>query len=226
MAEESRTMKFSSESASFYGWKYSHYFAIVEESDKTLQARCTLCPAAKKPSFTAHNTTSNLNKHLEAVHKTTKLEAKDHGGESRKQKRESDDVGEPSQQKKQRVILNRSLPSPTTVCNLVSEYVVEDVLSLFTVESPAFRKLIGGISSAQVPDQKSFTQHLDKAYEEMERKSRKLWKTLIQHPLQQMCGLHTTIVISGWPCIGLIQLASVIAKLQFVTPGLLADIYV
>ena len=38
------------------------------------------------------------------------------------------------------------------------------------MESSAFRKLIGGISSAQVPDRKSFTQHLDKAYDEMERK--------------------------------------------------------
>jgi len=170
MAEESRTTELSSGSASFYGWKYSHYFAVVEESEKTLRARCTLCPATKKPLSTAHNTTSNLKKHLESVHKTITLEAKDHGDESRKRKRESDDVGEPSQQKKQRLLLNRSLPSPTTVRRLISEYVVEDVLPLSTVESPAFRKLISGISSAQVPDRKSFTQHLDKAYDEMERK--------------------------------------------------------
>ena len=115
-------------------------------------------------------TTSNLKKHFETVHKTTKLEAKDHGDESRKRKRESDDVGEPSQQKKQRVLLNRSLPSPTIIRRLISEFVVEDVLPLSTVESPAFRKLISGISSAQVPDRQSFTQHLDKAYDEMERK--------------------------------------------------------
>ena len=89
-----------------YGWKYSHYFAVVEESGKTLQAHCTLCPAAKKPLFAAHNTTSNSKKHLETVHKTTKLEAKDHGDESRKWKRESYNVG---QQKKQRMILNRSI---------------------------------------------------------------------------------------------------------------------
>ena len=38
------------------------------------------------------------------------------------------------------------------------------------MESVAFRKLIGGISSAQVPDRKTFTQHLDKAYDEMEKK--------------------------------------------------------
>ena len=64
------------------------------------------------------------------------------------------------------------------------------------MESPSFRKLIGGISSAQVvPDRKSFTQHLDKAYDEMEKEVKEAWKILIQHPLQQMCGLHTTAVI-------------------------------
>ena len=50
------------------------------------------------------------------------------------------------------------------------EYVIEDVLPLSTVESPAFRKLIGGMTSAQVPDRKSFTLHLDKAFDEMEKK--------------------------------------------------------
>ena len=98
MVGESRTAELSSGSASFYGWKYSHYFAVVEESDKTLRARCTLCPVNKKPLSTAHNTTSNLKKHLETVHKTTKLEAKDHGDESRKRKRESDDVAKPAEE--------------------------------------------------------------------------------------------------------------------------------
>ena len=105
---------------------------------------------------------------METVHKTTKLAEKDHGDESRKWRRGSEYVGEPSQQKKQRMLLNRSILSPTTVHRLISEYIVEDVLPLSTVESPSFTKLIVGISSAQVvPDRKSFTQHLDKAYDEM-----------------------------------------------------------
>jgi len=56
-----------------------------------------------------------------------------------------------------------------SVC-LISEYVVEDVLPLSTVESPAFRKLVGGMSSAQILGRKSFTQYLDKVYNEMEKK--------------------------------------------------------
>ena len=90
----------TSGSATFYGWKYSHYFVVVEDSDKNLRARCTLCPPSKKPLSTAHNTTSNLKKHLETVHKTTTLVEKDQGqgDNSRKQSRGSGDSGEPSQQ--------------------------------------------------------------------------------------------------------------------------------
>ena len=76
MAEEtvSRSMEFcSSGNATIYGWKYRHYFVVVEERDKTLRAKCTLCPAHKKPLSTVCSTTSNLKKHLETVHKTTSL---------------------------------------------------------------------------------------------------------------------------------------------------------
>ena len=48
----------------FYGWKYSHYFVVVEENEKNLQARCTLCALSKTPLSTARNTTSNLKKTL------------------------------------------------------------------------------------------------------------------------------------------------------------------
>lgn len=35
---------------------------------------------------------------------------------------------------------------------------------LSTVESPAFRKLMNSVCAIQLPDSKSFTQHLDKVY--------------------------------------------------------------
>ena len=44
------------------------------------------------------------------------------------------------------------------------------MLPLSTVESQAYRRLISGISYAQVPDRKSITLHLDKVFEDMERK--------------------------------------------------------
>ena len=42
---------------------------------------------------------------------------------------------------------------------------------LWTLET-AFRVLIGGISSAQVPDGKSFTLHLDKVFEGIEQRGK------------------------------------------------------
>ena len=165
-------MELTSGSATFYGWRYSHYFVVVEDSDKNLQARCTLCPPSKKPLSTAHNTTSNLKKHLETVHITTTLVENDQGqgDNSRKWRRGSDDYGEPSQQKWQCMLFNEGKVSPEMARSLIADYVVENVLPLSTVESPAFRRLVSGIPSVQVSDRKSFTQHLDKVYEEMEKK--------------------------------------------------------
>ena len=48
--------------ATFYKWKYRQYFVIVEEGDKNLKARCTLCSTSAKPLSCARNTTSNLKK--------------------------------------------------------------------------------------------------------------------------------------------------------------------
>ena len=33
--------------ATFYKWKYRQYFVIVEEGDKNLKARCTLCSTSR-----------------------------------------------------------------------------------------------------------------------------------------------------------------------------------
>ena len=81
-----------------------------------------------------------------------------------------DDTAGPNQPKRQCTFLSKSTVSPTRLKTLISEYIIEDMLPLSTVESQAFRRLISGISYAQVPDRKSITLHLDKAFEDMERK--------------------------------------------------------
>ena len=48
---------------------------------------------------------------------------------------------------------------------LLAEYVIEDMLPLSTVESHAFRKLLNSLCSTQIPDRKSFTDHLDHQYD-------------------------------------------------------------
>ncbi|KAK1884417.1 Transposable element Hobo transposase [Dissostichus eleginoides] len=68
---------------------------------------------------------------------------------------------------------------PREVKRLVAEYVVEDMQSLSTVESPAFRKLVSKIpvnttNDKQVlPDRKTFAKELDKAYAIIEKELRK-----------------------------------------------------
>ena len=55
--------------ATFYGWKYSHYFEVVEEADKNIRAHCKLCAPSQKTLASAPNTTSNFKKQLDTIHK-------------------------------------------------------------------------------------------------------------------------------------------------------------
>ena len=58
----------------------------------------------------------------------------------------------------------------------MSEYIVEDMLPLSTADSPAFRKLIGGVYSTQIPGRKALTLHLDKVFVSMEPKLKEILK--------------------------------------------------
>ena len=174
MAEDS-SGNTQSTSATFHGWRFKHYFKIVEEGDKNIQVRCTLCPGNKTLS-SARNTTSNFKTHLDRVHKTLKLVAKESPqanlrGPKRKKVSDEQQSAEGSQSKKQCTLSNNNIPL-TRLRNLLSQYVIEDMQPLSTVESPAFRKLIGGLCCTQVPDRKSFTLYLDKVYDEMVQRVR------------------------------------------------------
>ena len=96
------------------------------------------------------------------MHKSTKLVAKEPKrstpeSENGKRWMDCDDTDKPNQPKRQRTLVSKSTVSPTRLRTLISEYIIEDMLPLSTVESQAFRRLTGGISSAQVPDRKSPT---------------------------------------------------------------------
>ena len=158
--------------ATFYGWKYRHYFIVVEEGESNLRAWCTLCAPSKKPLSSARNTTSNFKKHLDTVHKTTALveieselrpdtaDTEDNGCAAKRGRNEDAEIVG-SKAKRQCMFVSKGPVS-----------VIEDMLPLSTVESPAFRKLVNGISLAQVslPDRKSFTVHLDKAFDAMNQR--------------------------------------------------------
>ena len=89
-------------------------------------------------------------KHLDTIYKTMKLIEKDSG--SQKCLRNADSGGDSSdgtgtpQTKQQCTIIGKSSMSATKLLSLISEYVVES-----TADSPAFKKLIGGVHAIQVP---------------------------------------------------------------------------
>ena len=59
--------------------------------------------------------------------------------------------------------------NPSKLQGLVAEYIIEDMLPISTIESPAFSKLVCGVSSnnGQLPSRKSITTFLDKTYDSM-----------------------------------------------------------
>ena len=70
--------------------------------------------------------------------------------------------------------------SSVEVRKLVTEYLIDDMLPLTTVESPAFKKLIDAFSPrpVQLPDRKTLCSHSEQAYESMMNKIKKIWKKL------------------------------------------------
>ena len=172
--------------ATFYQWKYSHYFVVVEEGVKNMQASCTLCAASRKPLSSARNTTSNFKKHLETVHKTVALVPIAPEGRTSKCKSSVDGEELQSQPKKQSTLITKASISPAKMKNLVAEYIINDMLPLSTVESPGFKKLIAEMtsSSAEVPNRKALAIHLHKAYEVMISK--------IKETLEAVCRVSTT----------------------------------
>ena len=59
--------------------------------------------------------------------------------------------------------------NPSRLRGFVAEYIIEGVLPISTIESPAFHKLVCGVSSSnvQLPSRKSITTFLDKTYDSM-----------------------------------------------------------
>ena len=112
--------------------------------------------------------TSNLKKHLNTVYKTTTL-VPITPGKIGKRKLDGVDEEQRIQAKKQCTLPSVSKLTLSRLRGLVAEYTIEDMLPLSTVESSAFKRLVcdtagTSLSNVQLPDRKSFTLFLDKAY--------------------------------------------------------------
>uniref|UniRef100_A0A8C1KYA6 BED-type domain-containing protein n=1 Tax=Cyprinus carpio TaxID=7962 RepID=A0A8C1KYA6_CYPCA len=135
-------------------WKYKHYFEFCDRKNKNITVKCKLCANSKELS-TAVNSTSNLLKHLNRVHSTTKLVTKED---------------------------NVTHVTSGQVKRAVAAYVVEEMLPLSTVESQSFRDLLTMIpvtdSSVPLQDRKTFARYLDKCYADMEYELKKTFERL------------------------------------------------
>ena len=171
---------------------------VVEEGDKNLKACCTLGSPSSKPLSCARNMTSNIKKHLESVHKAVNLVAslpESVGGGKQKRPMAKGDNGDSSC--KRQATLDRKGASSVEVRKLVIEFIIDDMLPLTTLESPAFKKLIDAFSSrpVQLPERKTLCSHIEQVYESMMKKIKKNLEEVEKVLPQQMCGRLTTIVI-------------------------------
>ncbi|QQP56940.1 Uncharacterized protein FKW44_001779 [Caligus rogercresseyi] len=139
---------------SFDKWKYKQYFEFHGWKDsRNIHVTCRLCRDGKILS-TARNSTSNLLKHLESIHKNEDLVATclTNTPQTRKRRKYSELNGE-------------------ELKGLVSAYIVEDMLPLSTVDSPTFRAIIKKIPlspSVKLPYRKAYTSWLDRKFTSME----------------------------------------------------------
>lgn len=117
---------------------------------------------------------SKFKMHLDNVHKNVVLEARQVVGAKQKKQmtRTDDDNDSDDHPTKRQCTLPPMFRDASSMKwrDALLEYVIEDMQPLTTVESPAFRKLIGSICSHQLTDQKSFTQHLDNLFDSMVKK--------------------------------------------------------
>uniref|UniRef100_A0A8C6TNZ0 BED-type domain-containing protein n=1 Tax=Neogobius melanostomus TaxID=47308 RepID=A0A8C6TNZ0_9GOBI len=148
----------------FEGWRYSHYFELVETKGKNVSVRCTLCPGEKLLSA-AVNSNANLAKHLKGKHANMKLVA---------QLPRGNDGPSPKQQKLQ---FHHHQVSKQELDKRVALFVVEEMLPINTVESPTFRKILSKIpiTGGRCPwtDRKTFTGYLDECYLKKESELKK-----------------------------------------------------
>uniref|UniRef100_A0A3P9JZ87 HAT C-terminal dimerisation domain-containing protein n=1 Tax=Oryzias latipes TaxID=8090 RepID=A0A3P9JZ87_ORYLA len=135
-------------------WKYAHYFTLVGTSGKNVVVRCQLCGGSK-----------TFSTHLKGTHSMTQLVEKEVRLATARESR----VSLPAKQPK----LDFSREPRVTLeelNQLVTGYIVEEMLPLSTVDSSSFCRIIDKIPSnnnVHLPHRKSFTSYLENEYKKM-----------------------------------------------------------
>uniref|UniRef100_A0A3P9LN93 HAT C-terminal dimerisation domain-containing protein n=1 Tax=Oryzias latipes TaxID=8090 RepID=A0A3P9LN93_ORYLA len=137
-----------------YHLLYAHYFTLVGTSGKNVVVRCQLCGGSK-----------TFSTHLKGTHSMTQLVEKEVRLATARESR----VSLPAKQPK----LDFSREPRVTLeelNQLVTGYIVEEMLPLSTVDSSSFCRIIDKIPSnnnVHLPHRKSFTSYLENEYKKM-----------------------------------------------------------
>lgn len=185
MASPERSVK---EKLAFSGWKYRHYFSVIDVKGKNVNVTCKLCPRAKcLSSSTVSN--SNLMKHLSKAHATTKLVAintenavDDASAAASSSPANKEGHGAtPSKQQKLDFSAQSKHLTQTELNALIGRYVVENMLPLLTVDSDSFRALVAKIPTrggAVPPCRKTFSKYIEAEYVKMNAELKKSFEEL------------------------------------------------
>ncbi|KAK0146323.1 hypothetical protein N1851_014370 [Merluccius polli] len=164
---------------SLYSWKYSHYFQLQSKAKNNILVTCKLCPGSKILS-TANNSNSNLLKHLEKRHASTKLVAKVTSANAASEI-DSSEQHTPTPPKQQRLEFERRTHSQAQLDKTIARYVVENMLPISTVEDPAFRQIVSMVpctGGTQQMGRKTFSNYLEREYAKMENELKKAYEEL------------------------------------------------
>uniref|UniRef100_A0A3B1K3A6 HAT C-terminal dimerisation domain-containing protein n=1 Tax=Astyanax mexicanus TaxID=7994 RepID=A0A3B1K3A6_ASTMX len=143
----------------------------------------TLCPRTKTLS-TSCVSNSNLMKHLSTAHASIKLVAQEYTGNTASVDEGSANKEGPPPCKQQKLDFSASVPqklSQRELNGLIGAYIVENMLSISTVESDSFRALIGKIprkGGAGPPCRKTFSKYIDAEYAKMNSELKKEFEQL------------------------------------------------
>uniref|UniRef100_H3ASU9 BED-type domain-containing protein n=1 Tax=Latimeria chalumnae TaxID=7897 RepID=H3ASU9_LATCH len=154
----------------FHSWKYKHYFEL-KSMGKNIMVICLLCKPMVREYSTAKNSTSNLKKHFDNVHKATKLVTRLDTQQSLKRpccddEDDNDDDIPPAANKKCSYIMQSSADAQKSFERKLLNFVIETIQPLDIIEQPSFKQLV------EEPNTKEMTHntlmnHIDTTYRTM-----------------------------------------------------------
>uniref|UniRef100_H3ALT8 HAT C-terminal dimerisation domain-containing protein n=1 Tax=Latimeria chalumnae TaxID=7897 RepID=H3ALT8_LATCH len=155
------------EKIAFDSWKYKHYFQLKKIHGKNIMVICLLCKLMVREYSTAKNSTSNLKKHLDNIHKTTELVARLDTQQSLKRPRgdddkedDDDDITPAANKKCSYMYAQKSFERK------LLNFMIETIQPLDIVEQPSFKQLVEG-PNTKVMTRKTLTNHIDATYRTM-----------------------------------------------------------